>query len=65
VRNSSAATGVYTPYAQAISWGFTLGEMSTHSVLRINERGEWIEHGDLTIGGRPPQKLIDLTVRRA
>lgn len=51
--------------APAISWGFTLGEMSTHSVLRINERGEWIEHAALTIGNRPPQKLIDLTVRRA
>jgi len=50
--------------AQAISWGFTVGEMSTRSVLRINERGEWVEHADLTIGNRPPQKLIDLTVRR-
>lgn len=47
-----------------MSWGFTLGEMTTHSVLRINERGEWIEHADLTIGNRPSQKLIDLTVRR-
>ena len=48
----------------ASSWGFTLGEVSTHSVMRINERGEWTEHTDLTIGNRPPQKLIDLTVRR-
>jgi hypothetical protein len=30
-----------------------------------DERGEWIEHADLTIGSHPPQKLIDLTVRRA
>jgi hypothetical protein len=48
----------------AIAWSFALGEMSTHSVLRINERGEWVEHAELSIGARTPQKLIDLTVRR-
>jgi len=49
---------------QAISWGFALGEISTKSILRINEQGEWTELAELTIGTRPPQKLIDLTVRR-
>jgi len=49
---------------QAISWGFALGEISTKSILRINEKGEWTELAELTIGTRPPQKLIDLTVRR-
>jgi len=48
---------------QTISWGFTLGEMSTHSLLRINETGEWVEHADLTIGNRLPQTLLDLRVR--
>jgi hypothetical protein len=48
----------------AISWGFTLGEISTKSVLRINDKGEWTERAELTIGTRPPQKLIELTVRR-
>jgi len=47
-----------------ISWGFTLGEMRTHSVLRISDNEEWIEHADLIIGTRPPQTLLDLTVRR-
>ena len=47
-----------------LAWSFTLGEMSTHSVLRIAEKGEWIEHAEITIGPRPPQKLLDLTVRR-
>ena len=49
---------------RAIGWGFTLGEISTKSVLRINEKGEWTELAELTIGTRPPQKLMDLTVRR-
>jgi len=48
----------------AITWGFTLGEMRTASLLRLNEKGEWTEHADLTIGSQPPLKLVDLTVRR-
>jgi hypothetical protein len=48
----------------AITWGFTLGEIRTHSVLRISEKGEWTELAELTIGTRPAQKLMDLTVRR-
>ena len=49
----------------AMTWGFALGEMHTHSMLHINEKGEWVEHAELIVGTRPPQKLIDLTVRRA
>jgi len=48
----------------AITWGFSLGEISTNSVLRINAKGEWTELAELTIGTRPPQRFMDLTVRR-
>jgi hypothetical protein len=48
----------------SISWGFALGEIKTNSVMHINEKGEWTEKTELTIGGRPAQKFIDLTVRR-
>jgi hypothetical protein len=48
----------------AITWGFTLGEMKTNSVLRLNEKGEWTELAELTIGTHPPQKVMELTVRR-
>ena len=48
----------------SISWGFALGEFKTTTVLRINESGEWTEHGELKIGDRPPQKMMDLRVRR-
>lgn len=51
--------------ANSISWGFTLGEFKTTTVLRINENGEWTEHGELVIGDRPPQKLMELKVRRS
>src|SRR3978361_642315 len=45
----------------SISWGFSLGAFKTATVLRIDENDEWTEHGELTIGERPPQKMMDLT----
>ena len=48
----------------SISWRFALGAFKTATVLRINESGEWTEHGEITIGERPPQKMMDLKVRR-
>ncbi len=51
--------------ANSISWGFALGEFKTATVLRINENGEWTEHGELVIGSRPPQKMMELKVRRS
>lgn len=50
--------------ADSISWGFALGEFKTATVLRIDEQGEWTEFGQLTIGDRPPQKMMELRVRR-
>ena len=49
---------------KSLSWGFSLGEISTKSVLRINEQGEWTEFAEITIGARSPQKLLELAVRR-
>lgn len=48
----------------SMSWGFQVGEFKTSTVLRINESGEWTEHGELTVGERSPQPLMDLKVRR-
>ncbi len=46
-----------------MTWGFTLDEIKTNSVLRINDRGEWTELAELTIGSNPPKKLLELSVR--
>jgi hypothetical protein len=48
---------------QGMTWGFALGEITTNSVLRINERGEWTEFAEISIGSQPPKKLLELTVR--
>jgi hypothetical protein len=50
---------------RGMTWDFTLGDIKTHSVMRINEKGEWTELADLIIGAQPPKKLLELTVRRA
>lgn len=50
--------------ANSISWSFVLGEFKTTTVLRIDENGDWTEHGELVIGDRPPQKMMELKVRR-
>ena len=47
-----------------ISWGFVLSQFKTTTVLSINENGEWTELGELIIGDRPPQKMVNLKVRR-
>ena len=48
----------------SLAWGFALGDIRTHTILRINDHGEWTEHAEITFGARPPQKLMELVVRR-
>ena len=49
---------------QGLSWSFALSDIRTHTMLRINDQGEWTEHAEITFGARPPQKLMELAVRR-
>ena len=48
---------------KGLTWGFVLGEITTKSVLRINERGEWTEFAEIFVGSQSPKKLLELTVR--
>ena len=50
---------------EGLTWGFSLGEIKTNSVLRINEHGEWTELAEITIGSQAPKKLLELTVRKS
>ena len=49
--------------AEGMTWGFSLGNIKTNSVIRINERGEWTEFAEIAIGSQAPKKLLELTVR--
>src|SRR6266480_1188572 len=49
---------------KSLTWGFALGEIRSSAVLRINEKGDWTELAEITIGSQPARKLLELTVRR-
>ena len=49
---------------KSLRWGFSLGEIKMASLLRINERGEWTELHEITIGAQPPRKFMELVVAR-
>jgi len=49
---------------KGMTWGFSLGEIRTNSVMRINERDEWTEIHEITIGSQPAKKLMEVAVRR-
>jgi len=48
-----------------LRWGFTLGEIRSSSELQIDEKGEWTELHQSTIGSQPPRKYMELRVSRA
>lgn len=49
---------------KSLRWGFSLGEIKMTSLLRINERREWTELHEITIGAQPPRKFMELAVAR-
>jgi hypothetical protein len=49
---------------KGMTWGFELGEIKMNSVMRINERNEWTEIHDISIGSQPAKRLMEVTVRR-
>jgi hypothetical protein len=49
---------------KGITWGFRLGDIKTSSRLRINEKGEWTELTEISIGSEPARKFMELTVSR-
>jgi len=53
---------VHSLLGDGITWGFTLGDIKTRSVLRINEEGEWTELAEIDIGSQPARKFMELRV---
>lgn len=47
-----------------MTWGFALGEITTNSVMRINDKGEWTETHEISINSQPPRRLMDVAVHR-
>lgn len=49
--------------AKGFDWGFTSGPMKISYVMRLNEKGEWTETGEMKMGDQPARRFIDMTVR--
>jgi hypothetical protein len=47
-----------------MTWGFELGGIKTNSVMRINEKCDWTETHDVSIGSQPAKRLMEVTARR-
>ena len=47
---------------KGLTWGFTLGDIKTHSRLHITDKGEWTEFHEITIGSGPPKEFMEVTV---
>lgn len=57
-------TEVRLPGPREMTWSFAFGDISTRSVLRVDDEKRWTEHALLTIGAQPPKTLLELSVRR-
>jgi hypothetical protein len=49
---------------KGITWGFTLGQIKTSSVMRMTEEGDWTEMHEIAIGSQPPRKYMEVKVSR-
>jgi muconolactone delta-isomerase len=49
---------------KGMTWGFTVGQYQTKSVMMIDEKGDWTELHEIMIGSQPPRKLMELKVSR-
>lgn len=51
-----------TDDGRGMTWGFALGEIKTSSILRIDDKGDWTEVHEITIGSQPARKFMELRV---
>jgi len=49
---------------KGLEWGFAVEHVRTRAVLRINERGEWTEEHQITIGEQPARRFMEVVVRK-
>ena len=49
---------------KGFEWGYKAGPATVRFVMHLNEKGEWMETGEVSIGTNPPRKTFEMTVRR-
>jgi hypothetical protein len=46
--------------ANGFSWGFTAGPAHIVNTMHLTAKGEWNEVSEVTFGGNPPQRSVDM-----
>jgi len=46
--------------ANGFSWGFTAGPAHIVNTMQLTGKGEWGEVTDVTVGGNPPHRSVDM-----
>lgn len=45
-------------------WGYKSGPADIRFVMRLNDKGEWVETGDVKFGDNPPQRTFEMTLHK-
>lgn len=45
-------------------WGYDAGPAKISNTMRVNEKGEWTEVTEVTVGTAPPRKGVEMTLQR-
>lgn len=53
-----------TVLADGFSWGFDSGPAHVANTMHLTAKGEWQETTDVTFGGNPPQRSVDMLLTR-
>jgi hypothetical protein len=49
---------------RGFSWGFEAGPAHIANTMRLTEKGEWSEATDITVGGNPPHRSVEMLLQR-
>jgi len=46
------------------SWGFPAGPVKVTNIMKISDKGEWVETTDVTMGSQPPRHTMQMTLKK-
>jgi hypothetical protein len=56
-------TEMKTP-TNGFEWGYKAGPADIRFVMQLNDKGQWVETGDVKINDNPSQRIFEMTLRR-
>src|SRR5580704_48543 len=49
---------------RGFEWGYNAGPAHITFAMKLNDTGDWVETGDVTVGNARAQRFFDMTVRK-